>query len=65
MKIYSKIIGSTLSMFFIFLIILAEKSSYQGRKKNGKNKKKLLNFHEKNDKNGAKKFQFFSILNQF
>ena len=34
-------------------------------KKIGKNQKKLLKFHEKNDKNWAKKFQFFSILNQF
>ena len=54
MKIYSKIIGSTLSIFFIFFIIRTGKEPYQGRKKVVKNRKIGLIFFEKKDKNWLK-----------
>lgn len=65
MKFYSKIIGSTLLIFSIFLIILTEKAPYQGMKKIGKNRKNLLIFLKKNDKNSIKKIQKFSIFLNF
>ena len=54
MKIYSKIIGSTLSIFSIFVIIRTDKESYQGSKKVVKNRKIGLIFFEKKDKNWLK-----------
>ena len=47
MEFYSKIIGGTLSIFFIFFIILTVNGLYQGINKLGKNQKKLLHFFEK------------------
>jgi hypothetical protein len=56
MKFYSKIIGSTLLIFSIFVIIRTDKESYQGSKQVVKNRKIGLIFYEKK---GGKKLNFF------
>ena len=57
MKFYSKIIGSTLSIFSIFVIIRTGKESYQGSKKVVKNRKIGLIFYEKK----GIKIEFFRL----
>ena len=57
MKFYSKIIGSTLSIFSIFVIIRTDKESYQGSKKVVKNRKIGLIFYEKK----GIKIEFFRL----
>ena len=58
MKFYSKIIGSTLLIFSIFVIIRTDKESYQGSKQVVKNRKIGLIFYEKK---GGKKIKFFRL----
>ena len=57
MKFYSKIIGSTLSIFSIFVIIRTGKESYQSSKKVVKNRKIGLIFYEKK----GIKIEFFRL----
>ena len=57
MKFYSKIIGSTLLIFSIFVIIRTDKESYQGSKQVVKNRKIGLIFYEKK----GIKIEFFRL----